>query len=244
MNLYKYILTSILLLGASGIVHSQKSYLEFSPSSCFSMAPLSSDVQKIFSDTIQEITSIFPHHKDKSRKLHIKTNLLGLGLGIANVAAEIDLAKHWSFALPIYYSSWDYFKTTIKFRTFSVQPEFRYWLSKNNDGFFVGVHFGLAYYNFALDGDYRYQDHNQETPAMGGGMSLGYRFPISQNNRFRMEFSLGAGYYPLHYDKFRNISNAKEGLMVENLKKDYLNLDQVTISFSYAFDLKKKGGKR
>ena len=237
MNLYKYILTSILLLGASGIVHSQKSYLEFSPSSCFSMAPLSSDVQKIFSDTIQEITSIFPHHKDKSRKLHIKTNLLGLGLGIANVAAEIDLAKHWSFALPIYYSSWDYIKTTIKFRTLALQPEFRYWFSKKNDALFVGAHFGLAYYNFALDGDDCYQDHDGKSPALGGGISMGYRMPISKNDKWHVEFTLGAGAYSLHYDKFYNVNNGK---LIDTYKKTYLGVDHAAVNISYRFDLNKR----
>ena len=177
-------------------------------------------------------------------QMHVKTNAIGLGMGIANVAAEIDLAKHWSFTLPVYYSAWDYFKTTIKFRTFSVQPEFRYWLSENNDGFFAGEHFGLAYYNFAFDGDYRYQDHNRETPSIGGGLSVGYRLPISRNNRWWVEFSLGAGVYSNHYDKFHNTPRTKDGLMIESIKKTYWGIDQAAVSFSYSFDLKKKGGKR
>ena len=156
--------------------------------------------------------------------------------GWSRVAAEIDLAKHWSFTLPVYYSAWDYFKSTIKFRTFAVQPEFRYWLSEENDGFFGGVHFGLAYYNFAFDGDYRYQDHNRETPAIGGGVSIGYRLPISN--------SLGAGVYSRHYDKFHNTPRTKVGLMIESIKKTYWGIDQAAVSFSYSFDLKKKGGKR
>lgn len=164
--------------------------------------------------------------------------------GKSSVAAEIDLAKHWSFTLPVYYSAWDYFKTTIKFRTFSVQPEFRYWLSENNDGFFAGAHFGLAYYNFAFDGDYRYQDHNRETPSIGGGLSVGYRLPISRNNRWWVEFSLGAGVYSNHYDKFHNTPRTKDGLMIESIKKTYWGIDQAAVSFSYSFDLKKKGGKR
>ena len=178
------------------------------------------------------------------RQLHIKTNVIGLGMAIANIAAEVDLAKHWSFTLPVYYSAWDYFKSTIKFRTFAVQPEFRYWLSEENDGFFGGVHFGLAYYNFAFDGDYRYQDHNRETPAIGGGVSIGYRLPISKNNRWRVEFSLGAGVYSRHYDKFHNTPHTKDGLMIESIKKTYWGFDQAAVSFSYSFDLKKKGGKR
>ena len=202
------------------------------------------EIIKIKPDTTTILESIVPEMEKWTRKLHLKTNTIGLGMSIANVAAEIDLAKHWSFTLPIYYSAWDYFKTTIKFRTFSVQPEFRYWTSKNNDGFFTGVHFGLAYYNFAFDGDYRYQDHHRETPSIGGGINVGYRLPISNNNRWRLEFSLGAGVYSRHYDKFHNTPVTKNGLMIENIKKTYWGIDQVAVSFSYSFDLKKKGGKR
>lgn len=186
-----------------------------------------------------------PQIKEWNRKLHVKTNVIGLGMAIANVAAEVDLAKHWSFTLPIYYSAWDYFKNTIKFRTLAIQPEFRYWISDNNDGFFAGAHFGMAYYNYAFDGSYRYQDHNRETPAIGGGLSIGYRLPISKNNRWRIEFSLGAGVYPLHYDKFHNTTPTKDGLIIESIKKTYWGIDQAAVSFSYSFDLKKrKGGKR
>lgn len=51
-----------------------------------------------------------------------------------------------------------YFSTTVKFRTFSVQSLFRYWVFEKNDGFFTGAHFGYSYYNFAFNGSYRYQD--------------------------------------------------------------------------------------
>ena len=199
---------------------------------------------EIVPDTTAIVETVIPEIEGWSRKLHLKTNAIGLGLAIANVAAEVDLAKHWSFTLPIYYSAWDYFKSTIKFRTFAVQPEVRYWTDKNNDRWFVGAHFGLAYYNFAFNGDYRYQDHNRETPSIGGGVNIGYRMPISKNNRWRVEFSLGAGVYSRHYDKFHNTPRTKDGLMIESIKNTYWGIDQVAVSFSYSFDLKKKGGKR
>lgn len=187
--------------------------------------------------------------KEWSRKLYLKTNVLYLGAGVANAAVEIDLAKHLSFSLPVYYSAWDYIKPTVKLRTLATQPELRFWASKNNDGFFTGAHFGLAYYNIALplppfDENYRYQDHNRETPAIGGGLSVGYRLPISKNRRWKMELSLGAGIYPLHYDVFHNTSNTKDGLMVGTYQKTYLGIDKAAASLSYTFDLKKKGGKR
>ncbi len=185
-----------------------------------------------------------PVVEEWGRKLYVKTNALGLGLAIANAAFEIDICKHWSFHLPVYYSAWDYFSETIKFRTLAVQPEIRYWFSEKNlcnDGWFVGAHFGLAYYNIATDGEYRTQDHDGTSPALGGGLAVGYRMPISKNNRWKMEFSIGAGAYKLHHDKFRNYHN---GLLVNTEKKTYIGIDQASVSFSYTFNLKRKGGAR
>ena len=54
---------------------------------------------------------------------------------------------------------------------------------------------------------------------------------------------IGAGVYQLHYDKFFNTNNTKDGLLVESIKKTYWGLDQAAVSLSYSFDLKKKGVK-
>lgn len=52
-----------------------------------------------------------------------------------------------------------------------------------------------------------------------------------------MEFSLGAGVYKLHYDKFRNEYN---GAYDSSVKKTFFGIDNVAVSFSYMFDLKNK----
>ncbi len=176
-----------------------------------------------------------------TRRLHFKTNAVGLGLAIANAAVEIDLCKHLSFTLPVYYSAWDYGTTTVKFRTFAFQPELRYWFSdKQNDGWFVGAHFGWAYYNLATNGTYRLQDKDGESPALGGGLAGGYRLPLSANRRWQLEFAVGAGVYGLHYDRFNNYKN---GLRVDTKKKTYFGVDQAAITLSYSFKLKKGGAR-
>ena len=169
--------------------------------------------------------------------LYVKTNAIGWGLAISNVSAEVDLAKHWSFAVPVYYSALNYFTSTIKFRTLAVQPEFRYWFNENNQKFFIGAHFGYAQYNIAVDGDYRYQDHGGKSPALGGGLSVGYRMPISKNDKWHIEFTLGAGVYGLHYDKFYNVNNGK---LIETYRKTYWGIDNAAVNISYRFDLKKR----
>ena len=202
------------------------------------------DDVEILPGTPAVVETVIPEAREWNRRLYLKTNAINLGMAIANVAVEVDLAKHWSFTLPIYYSALDYFKETIKFRTFALQPELRYWISDSHNGFYAGVHFGFASYNIALNGDYRYQDHKGKAPAVGGGLGIGYRLPVSKDNRWRVEFSLGAGVYPLHYDKFYNTPETKDGLLIESVRKTYWGIDQAAVSFSYSFDLKKKGGRR
>lgn len=193
-------------------------------------------------DTVQVAEPVLPETEEPWRpKWYIKSNAAAWAFAIANLAAEIDIAEHWSVALPVYYSAWNYFSHKVKFRTFAIQPEARFWLNENNDGLFAGAHLGLAYYNFATGGDYRTQDHNRRTPAWGGGLSVGYRLPLGKNSRWKMEFSVGAGVYPVKYDKFINEHN---GLLAYTDKKTYVGLDQLNISIAYTFDTLKKGGKR
>lgn len=171
------------------------------------------------------------------RHLHVKTNALGWGLLISNIAVEVDLADHWSVNLPVYYSALNYFTPTIKFRTLATQPEVRYWPNEYRLGFFAGAHFGYAQYNIAVNGDMRYQDHDGEAPALGGGISAGYRMPISKDYRWFMEFSLGAGVYDLYYDTFYNVHN---GQLIDTHRKTYWGIDNAAINISYRFNLKRR----
>lgn len=187
------------------------------------------------------ILPVNPSYDTWTPRFYIKSNLIGLAALSANLAFEIDLAPHWSFTIPVYYNALDYFKSTIKFRNFTVQPEFRYWprvMDKGvNDGFFIGAHFGMMYYNFAIDGPYRYQDRRGRTPALGGGLAIGFRKPISKNKRWHVEFTAGAGVYPIDYDVFENTPDYKDGKWVRRNKKTWWGLDQAAISISYNFPL-------
>ena len=187
-------------------------------------------------DTLSVVDSLDGAYKES---FLIKTNAMGVGLLMVNAAVEIDFAKQWSFHLPVYYSGWNYCTSTIKFRTLSFQPEVRYWFEKKHR-WFVGAQFGLGYYNLAFDGKYRYQDHDGETPALGGGLSVGYRIPLSENKRWQVEFVLGGGAYRLHYDRFYNEKNVADGQLYDTKKKTYWGLDNVAVSFSYRFELKKR----
>ncbi len=173
---------------------------------------------------------------DWNRRIYLKSNTLPWLMFISNIAAEIDINPSLSFSLPIYYSGINFFTLKVKMRTFGLQPELRYWFNKERR-FYLGAHLGLAYFNVALGGDYRYQDHGARNPALGGGFSAGCRIPLSKNGRWATEFTIGAGIYDAHYDRFVNKDNGK---LVDTQRKTFFGIDNAAVTLSYSFDLKKR----
>ena len=176
------------------------------------------------------------------KEMTLKTNAIGWGMGHQNIAMEFDLAPHWALAIPFYYSGgFNYFSPTIKFRGIVVQPEARYYF-KPNEGWYLGAHLGVGWYNFALDGDYRIQDHGGVRPAWGGGIGGGYSLQFKKRPAWGMEFAIGAGVYDALYDKFYNEEN---GPIAETaVRKLFIGVDNVAVSFTYKFGLKRKEGKK
>lgn len=193
-------------------------------------------------ESVEEITAVNECTDNTTNHWYIKTNIPAWAMLWLNAAVEFDIADHWSAQLPIYYSGFNYFKSTRKFRTFTIMPEIRWWPGSENQGFFMGAHFGMGYYNVACDGNYRYQDHDGKTPALGGGLTIGVRIPISTNRRWWLELSAGAGIYHLDYDLFINEHN---GLLTGRKQRTFYGLDNAAVSIAYRFDLAgKKGGAR
>lgn len=200
-----------------------------------------SETTEITVTATQETVTTTSEDEEWRRKLYIKTNIPAWAMLWTNIAVEADIAPHWSFTLPVYYSGFNYFTGHTKFHTLTLQPEFRYWPKADNTGFFAGAHFGLGWYNVAFGGDKRYQDHNRDTPAIGGGIAVGYRFYFCRDRRWQMEASIGAGIYRLDYDVFRNHHN---GLIIDRRQRTFYGIDQAAFTVSYRFDLKRKGGSR
>ena len=170
-----------------------------------------------------------------NRQLTIKTNIPALGLLIGNAAVEVDLTRALALHIPVYYSALDYFNTGLKFRTLAVQPELRWYIPKSRR-FFTGAHFGLAWYNLALGGNYRYQDRDGNTPAVGGGLTLGYRQPLCRDGRWRLEFAVGGGAYRLRHDLFHNEPN---GALARSESKTYIGPDNVSLSVTYSINMRR-----
>ena len=152
---------------------------------------------------------------------------------VASEAVEVEIGRHFSISVPFYYSSLDWFKNTIKFRMSGLQPEVRYWFRRDFTGFFAGAHATFGWYNVAVGGRYRYQDHGGNSPVFGGGINGGYRLMLGNHSRWALEFSLGAGYLPFYYDTFFNVENG--ALAESGLRNHYWGLDHAAVTLSFRF---------
>ena len=170
---------------------------------------------------------------------YLKTNLPAWGLLDANLAFEVEMGRHLSFSLPVYYSAADWFSVQNKFRVFGTQPELRFWFRDNFSGPFLGAHGTFGYYNIALKNEtFRIQDRGGKTPAYGGGFNFGWKFRLDPNgsDRWGLELCVGGGYLHLDYDMFYNVEN---GRYSSSEVRDYFGVDHASISLTYRLGKKR-----
>ena len=162
---------------------------------------------------------------------YVKTNAATYPLLVSNVAVEMEMGPHMSVSLPFYYSALNWFSDARKFRVIGTQPELRWWFRDPAfQGPFVAVHGTLGGYNIALGGDFRYQDRDQNRPTYGGGVNVGWKLPVGKSGHWGLEFTLGAGYLHLDYDRF---VNGKDGAWMDSQVKNWFGPDNVAVTLAY-----------
>lgn len=164
------------------------------------------------------------------RYLGVKTNIAAWAGTIMNIAADVQVSEHFSVELPILWCPW-HIGNKHAVKTFTVQPEARYWLSKPGAGHFFGVHAHVGWFNVKWNRD-RYQDTDR--PLLGAGISYGYLLPF--NEHWAGEFTLGAGYANMRYDTYYNMDN---GARIDTRTKNYWGITRIGLSVVYRFNLKK-----
>ncbi len=160
----------------------------------------------------------------------IKTNLLMLGFGVANIGAEVSIGQHSSIELPFIYSPYT-IKNDYKLRFLALQPAYRYWLAQGHRGHYFGANLGVAWYNVATNDTKRYQSNN---PLFSVGLSYGYRVHFCRN--WAAEFEIGGGYASSSYDVYYNFDN---GALMDTDYMSYWGITKVGISLVYTFNFVK-----
>lgn len=167
----------------------------------------------------------------RSPILALKTNLVGLGVGVANIGLEFPIKEKFSMDVQLYYSPYT-IKRDWKMKFLVVQPEFRFWFGDALKGHFVGVHAHCGLFNVAVDQWSRYQN-STKNPLWGAGIGYGYALMISR--KLNLEFNIGVGYASLRYDTFYNVDN---GAQYNHTDRGYWGITRAGISFTYVINHK------
>lgn len=163
---------------------------------------------KAFTDEPKTSLSLVPESNIRKTnylpKAAIKTNLLYLATTSLNFGFEVGMARRWTFELTGGINTWDLNGKKGGIRHWLVQPEFRYWFCNRFERHFIGLHgIGGKFEVGNIDltpmvkdlTDIRYNGY-----GIGGGISYGYHLPMGK--RWGWEFTVGAGYIYLEYDKY------------------------------------------
>lgn len=178
----------------------------------------------------EQTVKITPEAASSSgRYVAVKTNLAAWAGTIMNLAADVQVSEHFSVELPVLWCPW-HVSDKHAVKTFTIQPEARYWLARPGEGHFFGVHAHVGWFNVKWNRD-RYQDTSR--PLLGAGISYGYLLPLGEH--WAGEFTLGAGYAKLKYNTYYNIGN---GARIDTRTKNYWGITRVGISVVYRFNLK------
>ncbi len=158
----------------------------------------------------------------RNKSILLKTNALYLAGTVLNAGAEFRLSPKISLDVPVYYSPYS-ISDDFKVRVLGTQPELRYWFGETFDkGHFMGVHGHIASFDVAL-GDRKYRESEKAT--WGAGISYGYNVPF-KNDRWSMEFTVGAGYTSFSYA-------LNEGKDKQIRRKNFWGPSRAGVSFGY-----------
>lgn len=184
----------------------------------------------VATEPIVEQTTLSQQIKPISKPiLAVKTNLLELAVGVANIGLEVRLGGKLSLDIPVAYSPYT-ISSNYKIRVLMLRPELRYWFRDAFDGHFVGVHGIGGIYNVSVNSNTRYQSDRM---AYGVGLSYGYAFKLSKH--WSLELALGAGYVNTSYDCYYSVPN---GMMYDSRNKHYWGIARASVGIVYLINRK------
>ena len=182
------------------------------------------------------------------QNIGIKSNLLYDATSTINLGVEFALADKWTMDISGNFNPWAFPQQQVNssgkiveqhdaiIKHWMLQPEARYWLCEKFNGHFVGANAIGGRFNV---GGLSFLPKNWGTNGVqmkrfngwiaGTGVSYGYHWILS--NRVSFEFSLGAGYMYLKYDKYNNYASAKPTERDEfKYKMHYFGLTKAGVS--------------
>ena len=155
----------------------------------------------------QPADTVFIDHSDHFRKplFAVKTNLLFDIATAANLELEIPLGKRWSLLGEYVFPWWLIERKQYALQVAHANLETRYWFGNRDErphlsGWFAGLYAGGGYFDLEW-GNKGYQGEFY----LSAGLTGGFAHTIGKRENFRMEYSIGAGYFNTNYSEYNPV---------------------------------------
>ena len=169
----------------------------------------------------------------RAQEVALKTNLLGLATTSLNAGLEIGTGRKSTFQLFGALNPWK-FSGDKKLRYWNVMPEYRWYTCQKFGGHFFGIH--------ALGGEYNVKNvdlpfgilpktekgRHYEGWYVGGGLTYGYQWLLSEH--LNLEGSIGLGYI---YSPYKLYGRCDKCLNKDH--RNYVGPTKAALSLIYAF---------
>lgn len=181
------------------------------------------------------ISSSFNHVS--AQQLAMKTNFLYDATTTPNLGLEMGIGKKHSMQLYYGLNPWEFDGDNGGkfFKHWMLSPEYRYWFCHRFQGSFVGVHalggeFNAANVKLPFGMYKELRDHRYEGWYVGGGVTYGYQWVLSQHWNFETALGVGA-----IYAKFKKYECGQCGRQTGDDHTVYVGPTKAVLSLLYMF---------
>lgn len=171
--------------------------------------------------------------------VELRTNLLYLATTTPNLSVDFGIAERWSLSLTAGYNPFkfparnrdDNKVVNPKFMHWLVEPELKYWFDEHLEGWYMGLHGLYSEYNVGgISFISALNENRYKGNLFGGGLSIGWHIWLGKKHRTGLDFSLGAGYLRLHYDKFKACNCSG---VLGTYDRNYIGPTKAAVSLTY-----------
>lgn len=128
--------------------------------------------------------------------LSIRANLLRWATLTPDLGIEWRLGSRVGLVVHGTWTSWTWDNKDRRYALWQVAPELRYYIGKSRQGYIGGM-YKVGEFNYKLS------TVGKQGDLMAGGITGGYMLRL--NKAFALDFSLGAGYLHVDYDRYEVI---------------------------------------
>lgn len=172
--------------------------------------------------------------------LGVKTNLVADAVLPGSLGAEFQISDRFSLDVITGWALANLVFPCDDNRVYGFTPEVRFYpKAAMRQGHFFGLHGNVLWYTVKWADGLLYQNIANNKPAWSVGLTYGYLLNLDKNDRWGLEFYVGAGYS--HYEQKVGAWNEDDKVWrkTDVQEKRYLGLTRFGINLTYRFDIRR-----